>query len=221
MATENPLIPQSSDSIPTDFSGAADSSSQAASAVGVSSGRKQGRGGMVFDTTPAPAADAAAAAPSPPDLKPLSTSIEPANPVEAFIGEMALAIQQGPFHRFFQQLGKAATDETQTEPPSQPAMTGPPQTYIFSAGETLPLGVRATARLEARKTNRHIQPGDQILVARVFSAKGVRFVALLVSYYCTLHRHFNYHQYSCVIFSWRLWCSSISRTSLLCYSAHI
>lgn len=177
MATENPLIPQTSESVPIKSSGAADGSSQAASAVDVSSGRKQGRGGMVFDATPVPAAVAAAAAPSPPDLKPLSTSIEPANPVEAFIGELALAIQQGPFHRFFQQLGKASTDETKSEPLSQPAMTGPPQAYIFSAGETLPLGVRATARLDARKTNRHIQPGDQILVARVFSAKGVRFIA--------------------------------------------
>jgi hypothetical protein len=180
MATENPLIPENAGSAPAESSTSTDDSSQAASPVGVSSGRKQGRGGMVFDTTPASVADAAAASPSPPDLKPLSTSIEPSNPVEAFIGEMALAIQQGPFHRFFQQIGKSSNDETKTEPSSQRAITDPPQAYIFSAGETLPLGVRASARMDARKTKRHIKPGEQILVTRVFSAKGVRVIAACI-----------------------------------------
>lgn len=123
----------------------------------------------MFSASPPPTA-ARAAAPPLPALKPSSIVLEPANPVEAFIGEMALAIQKGPFHRFFQQLGQPADA---TADPTPPAMTGPPELYVFSAEQTVPLGVRASARLDARKTSRRVQPGDQLLVARVFVANGV------------------------------------------------
>ena len=62
---------------------------------------------MVFSA--APATPPAATGAPPADFKPAAIVTEPANnPVEAFIGELALALQNGPFHRFFQR-GEHAT----------------------------------------------------------------------------------------------------------------